>query len=314
MNREGINIYKLLTAWYAFKEEKKLSGNHTDVFLFCVDLNNQLAWKEVFGLPTMASAQILNMSPNTFRKVLSDLEALGMIKIVKKAKNQMLASQISMRLAYQNLLQLRKSDYTAFVKAQQDQLRGTCAIDIHLYTNTLKQIDIIKKEKLELEKRVQDLLKKNEELAGQKKEKKPIPSFSDEIKNFTKDLLRYFDDEVVSKYTDTQLVSFCDTIDKLMRLDNETKESIEYVVRWARSDNFWKKNFNSLNKLRSKNPDKITYMLYFKQNIKAERESQEQGRSGAYSQKQERKQAEDAVKEHLAKMCAQRAYDANKSR
>lgn len=77
--------------------------------------------------------------------------------------------------------------------------------------------------------------------------------FSDEIKNFTVSLFKYFSSSVIEKLKPSQKNKWFDTVDKLIRLDKYTKEEIEKAVKNATKDQFWKTNFYSLNKLRSKN-------------------------------------------------------------
>jgi hypothetical protein len=124
---------------------------------------------------------------------------------------------------------------------------------------------------------------------------KPKKSFSSDLIEFTDNLLSYFPNEIIEKIKNRN--SLYDTIDKLIRLDGETKENILYVVKWARQNDFWKIHFLSLSKLRKKNSDNIPYMEFFKQKIKAEKELQKQrqktngyysGASGAYLTAKER--------------------------
>lgn len=149
-----MNIFGIMKAWYEFKaEHSELTGTHTDLLFYCLDLNNRLAWKEVFGLPAVETSEFLGISYNTFRKVFNDLIELNIIKLVKKSTNQYAANQISMVLVYQNLLKQKKSTYKAFVKAQQKQLLNQSDIDIHKYNNTLntlihKNNELLEKDKI----------------------------------------------------------------------------------------------------------------------------------------------------------------------
>ena len=160
-----MNLYELMKAWFEFAAENdKFRSSHTALFFFCVDLNNRLAWIEVFGLPTYETATYLGMSPNTFRKVFDDLINENIIKLVKKSKNQFTANQISMGEAYQNLLKLSKSKYKAFVKAQLKQASKQCAINIHTYNSTLEHNNIITKENKGLKEENEKLKKEIEKL------------------------------------------------------------------------------------------------------------------------------------------------------
>jgi len=83
------------------------------------------------------------------------------------------------------------------------------------------------------------------------KESKEI--YNDEIKNFTNTLIKYFSNSIITRLTDSQKITWIDTIDKLVRIDNYTHEEIELAVKNATNDKFWKNNFYSLTKLRKKN-------------------------------------------------------------
>ena len=61
-----------------------------------------------------------------------------------------------------------------------------------------------------------------------------------------------------------------DTIEKLIRIDGKQPEEIKAVIKWARSNDFWSKNFLSLAKLRKPNPEKVKYYDVFNENMKAE--------------------------------------------
>ena len=52
-------------------------------------------------------------------------------------------------------------------------------------------------------------------------------------------------------------------LDRLMRIDNFEPDLIEHVVKAARSDAFWCKNFLSLLKLRKKDKDGVAYITVF---------------------------------------------------
>lgn len=52
-------------------------------------------------------------------------------------------------------------------------------------------------------------------------------------------------------------------VDKLLRIDKIPADTLILIVRCAREDSFWSKNFNSVLKLRRKNKDKIPYVVYF---------------------------------------------------
>ena len=91
--------------------------------------------------------------------------------------------------------------------------------------------------------------------------------YSDEIRNFTGSLSKLFNEDIVSKLTKQEANKWNDCIDKLIRIDKKQKKEIEEVVKWARNDDFWKRNFLSLLKLRKKDSNGIMYYDVFKNNM-----------------------------------------------
>lgn len=89
---------------------------------------------------------------------------------------------------------------------------------------------------------------------------KKSKDFSDEVIRCYNKLIQYFPEELIPKNNK----SWLETIDKLNRIDNHSFDTIEYVVKKTRGDNFWKKNFLSLNKLRLKNKEGVQNFLVFK--------------------------------------------------
>lgn len=85
-----------------------------------------------------------------------------------------------------------------------------------------------------------------------KKEKNYIPEaiFLNEF------CINYFDEKYVNENS-------LKTFDELIRLDKYSVDQIKSVIVFARQDDFWKKNFISPNKLRSKDKHGVKYMDVF---------------------------------------------------
>lgn len=83
--------------------------------------------------------------------------------------------------------------------------------------------------------------------------KNKVKVFSDEIKNFTAELSKYFPVSRIHKLSKKDKYNWVDVIDKLIRLDGYTKQEIKKAVENAVNDEFWSKQFHSLTKLRRKN-------------------------------------------------------------
>lgn len=62
--------------------------------------------------------------------------------------------------------------------------------------------------------------------------------------------------------------NWLDTLEKLERIDGVPLQEVEKIVRLARQDDFWAKNFISLTKLRKKNPDNLPYIVVLNEKLK----------------------------------------------
>lgn len=65
------------------------------------------------------------------------------------------------------------------------------------------------------------------------------------------------------------LNGWCKVYDELVRIDKRTPEKIREVCQWARTDSFWKPNFNSPLKLRKRNGDGTLYFDVFTGKMKS---------------------------------------------
>ena len=62
----------------------------------------------------------------------------------------------------------------------------------------------------------------------------------------------YFDEDIIRNLKKSDVEKWCDTIDKIHRIDGYDFETIEKVIIFGRTDDFWKSNFNSVAALRKK--------------------------------------------------------------
>ena len=60
---EKITGYSLSRQWFDFTFETKemVTPTHTALYFWIIELNNQLHWKEVFGLPTAYSMEAIHL-------------------------------------------------------------------------------------------------------------------------------------------------------------------------------------------------------------------------------------------------------------
>lgn len=95
------------------------------------------------------------------------------------------------------------------------------------------------------------------------KKKKNREDFNSDIIEFTAQLFKLFPKTTTEKLKEAQKVNWIDTVDKLIRLDDFSKDEIENAVKSAFSDKFWGNNFQSLTKLRKPNKDGVMYASVF---------------------------------------------------
>jgi len=90
--------YELSRRWFDFAfENKDAKCYHTSIYLWAVELNNRLGWKDEFGLPTNATMEGLSIgNKNTYLSALQDLVNWGFIRIIKESKNQFSATIIAL--------------------------------------------------------------------------------------------------------------------------------------------------------------------------------------------------------------------------
>lgn len=93
IQKDLMNGYTLIKfCWYAMSVQKQMRLAHVGLYVYIVELNNKLRWPGIFGLPTGHTLKATKLSKPTYFKLLNDLESYGMIKTIKKSKNQSQAS------------------------------------------------------------------------------------------------------------------------------------------------------------------------------------------------------------------------------
>lgn len=85
---------------------------------------------------------------------------------------------------------------------------------------------------------------------------------NEDINELYNKVVVFFDEDLRPK-TDKQKFDWCDTLDKLVRIDNKTPDIITQVIKKTRMDDFWRKNFMSVMKLRQKDKNGTQYFLRF---------------------------------------------------
>jgi hypothetical protein len=238
-----LNVYGLSRSWFdwCFENPDLITPNHTALYFFCIEHCNRLGWKQKFGLPTTMAKEAIGIhSYNTYIKTLNDLIAFGFIKLIEKSKNQYSSNIIA--LSYNNKA-LDKALDKAFINHTLKQCESTSesssSIDIqdtNLQDNNstnlqnknkllseLKSSDVVNVEYLEYTLSFWNLFKKNLIEAG-----------------------------TSTKKLDRAKSSWVDDMRKLIETDKKTPQELKIVFEFLQKNDFWKKNIQSISKLREK--------------------------------------------------------------
>jgi hypothetical protein len=106
--------------------------------------------------------------------------------------------------------------------------------------------------------------------ASVKAKSKANTEYENENENVIKDLYKsvvIFFDENCRPKNDTEIKRWMDTLDKLVRIDGYGPDHIINVTKRARMDDFWRTNFLTINKLRNKNKEGISYFTVFEKKV-----------------------------------------------
>jgi hypothetical protein len=114
--------YTLSKQWFDFVNEtdKLVKTSHGSLYFWLIQLNNQLKWKHVFGLPSNHSMNMTGIkSYKVYRKTLDDLIKWGFVELRRKSSNQYTANEIALVL-------IAKADSTQIEKhgVKQSQSRS----------------------------------------------------------------------------------------------------------------------------------------------------------------------------------------------
>lgn len=124
------NGYDLSRRWFDFAfEHAEAKCQHTALFMWIIELNNRLGWKEQFGLPTHATMEGLHIgNKSTYINALRDLAKWNFIQIVKESKNQYASTVVSLCRSKKATAQVTALD-TALIQQSNDIDTGSVPID-----------------------------------------------------------------------------------------------------------------------------------------------------------------------------------------
>ncbi len=124
------NGYDLSRRWFDFAfENAEAKCQHTALFMWIIELNNRLGWKEQFGLPTHATMEGLHIgNKSTYINALRDLAKWNFIQIVSESKNQYASTVVSLCRSKKATAQVTALD-TALIQQSNDIDTGSVPID-----------------------------------------------------------------------------------------------------------------------------------------------------------------------------------------
>lgn len=84
------------------------------------------------------------------------------------------------------------------------------------------------------------------------KDEKPKVEVVYKYGDFVREIMPFFPEKHQPKTDKNKLIKWHDTVRLLIERDGYSKDQIKEVIIWARNDDFWKRNFYTVNKLRDK--------------------------------------------------------------
>lgn len=249
MRINGFEQIKSFYSWVFNNADKRVKPQHISLYLFLLNQNNRSNWVEWFKCPfdlAMSGACIGNKK--TYYSCLNDLQEWGLIKYQKGTNNW--------RAPLVMLVVLNStSSGTASVPRSEPQvlpqvLPHDVPLPTHIYKLITDNIEIVKDN-------LGDWIKNYKDKKPPKpKPEPPVNSFSTEVEETYSQILHFFPNKLHPN-NNVRVIRWKTEIERLNRLDKNSFSKIIAVVKWARANKFWKKQFLSMMKLRTliKNQD-----------------------------------------------------------
>lgn len=252
-----MNYIEQINNFWAFIEEKEMSSSDISVYFSLLKYNNSLNWMDSFRCDYSIICQYASVSKNTFYKSINKLSDLGLISY-KKGERNILKPRISI---------LKLKNRKGIVKEQNEEQNEEQKGNLYKLLNykTIKLLQNHTEDVADfLNENLEDILKSNNTNTSPSKSKshKPQKVYDEKIILCTKNCLKYFPEHLKPK-TEKQKWDWVDVVDKLNRIDGYELDDIVRIVKVTREDNFWKNNFLSLLKLRSKDKNDVKYITIF---------------------------------------------------
>ncbi len=80
--------------------QDEIEPGHIALYFWICELNNRIGWHQnIIGLPTSIAMKMIGMRDRRFyRRILTELDSFGLIRIVKLSTNQYIATQVELLL------------------------------------------------------------------------------------------------------------------------------------------------------------------------------------------------------------------------
>ena len=154
------------------------------------------------------------------------------------------------------------SEQRKILQTSMQNIADNNSINNNNINNNIKEEFEIKDSKQSNSKEVY-LFSKDEDGKGKKVPLKKEKLSNEVIFPIVKKLSSYFPEDITKRLSRNDKLKWSETVEKLIRLDEYTKEQIERAVEIGRKDNFWKNNFLSITKLRKKDKQDVKYIQVF---------------------------------------------------
>lgn len=237
-----MNSFDLSRSWFnfSFDNPEKIKPIHSAIFFFAVEHCNRLGNKEKFGFPSQMTMDAIGVKNyQTYGKALKDLEDWGFIRFIERSKNQYSANIISISAPTKNGTARNKALDKATLKHASKQTRSIVSIDKPYNQETKEPFN-----QVEIEKQ-----------------------FQPEVSLVYNTVIDLFPKNTKPK-DDTDKKKWFDCIRLLIEKDKINYQYLIEIIIKARKDDFWKKNFLSILKLRKTNKEGIKYWVVLENKFK----------------------------------------------
>ena len=248
-NENKINYIQQVNGFWAKAESDDLTGNDIAVYFAILKYCNSLNWLNPFVCHWHIICQYSKVSKNTYYKSVERLSNNGYIDFRKGQRKKEMPK----------VTVLKFENKTGTIKEQNGNKTGT---EREQKGNIYKLLNL---QTIKLINDNHEIVNKHLKKWIEKEKSKPLKKtekvFSDDVMDCYYNCIQYFTEDLIPKPDGTceeaNRQSWIDTIDKLQRIDKLSFADIEHIIMKAREDSFWKKNFLTIPKLRTKNDERV---------------------------------------------------------